>query len=59
MKAQAYLQPDETAVVVFTKGRNLRLRDDGTGTTGDWVVRGDLNVDKVIVYHRKEEPDVN
>ncbi len=59
MQAETYLRSGETAVAVFTKGRDFELNKDGTGTTGDWVVRANLDVDKVIIYHRKEETGVN
>ena len=55
MKAQSLLEAGQTAVAVFTKGSNLNLNADGTGTTGDWKVRGDLDVDKVIIYHRRDQ----
>jgi 6-phosphogluconolactonase (cycloisomerase 2 family) len=54
MEAQSLLQENETAIAVFTKGSKLQLHADNTGTTGDWVVGGDLDVDKVIIYHRRD-----
>lgn len=55
MNAQSLLKAGQTAVAVFTRGRNLNLNADGTGTTGNWKVRGDLDVDKVIIYHRRDQ----
>jgi hypothetical protein len=54
MKAKNLIDNGETAAVIFTDGRNFRLNDDGTGYSGNWRVRKDVRVDKVVVYVRKQ-----
>jgi hypothetical protein len=52
--ASSLLSPGETAIVIFTKGKNLELdlEGTGTGTTGNWITNPRRRVDKVIVYRR-------
>ena len=55
MDAQTLLRANHTAIAVFTKGPKFHLNPDGSGSTGDWVIDPKLDVDKVIVYQRKED----
>jgi len=52
------LNKGERAVAVFTThdewSSNLKFNPDGTGYTGDWVLRKDPNVEVVFIYHRVE-----
>lgn len=59
MKAKNTLSKNETAVMIFTDGRNLVINDDGTGESGVWVVKKDLFVDKVIIYLRNKSKNSN
>ena len=47
---------NEPAVAVFTThdefSLNLNFNDDGTGYTGDWILKKEPNVKVVIIYHR-------
>jgi hypothetical protein len=47
------LRPGESALAVFTDGRNFRLHGDGTGTSGSWVIDPARKVDRFIVYYRE------
>jgi hypothetical protein len=57
MKARDLIEEGQSAVAVFTSGRKLEINSDSSGSTGNWVVRGDLDVDRVIIYHRREAGD--
>ncbi len=51
------LANSEKAIAVFTThdqwSSNFILNDDGSGRTGDWVLRKNPNVNTVVIYHRK------
>jgi putative restriction endonuclease len=53
--ATELLNPGETALVVFTKGRHLTDKRDGTGSTGWWKINPQHKVDSVIVYRRMSD----
>ena len=55
MKALDLLQPGETAIVLFTRGDNLRIQSDGTGESGNWKMNPDCDFNKVIIYLRKKD----
>lgn len=54
MEAHSLLHSGETAVALFTEGKRFEINRDGTGTTGNWVVKAELDVDRVIIYRRRE-----
>lgn len=47
---------NERTVAVFTThdqwSSNLKINSNGTGFTGDWVLRGNPSVEYVIIYKR-------
>jgi hypothetical protein len=50
--ASQLLRPGETGLFIFTKGDRFELQDDGTGSTGDWIISPTRHVDWVCVYRR-------
>jgi len=52
MKAIDFLILGEKALVVFTHGLNLKIRPDGTGTSGNWIIDPRRRADKIIIYRR-------
>jgi hypothetical protein len=52
LKVRDALKPGESAVAIFTRGGRFVLREDGTGYTGNWMIRGDRKLDKVVIYKR-------
>jgi hypothetical protein len=52
MKARDLIEAGESAVAIFTRGKQFVLRQDGTGYTGNWVIKPKKKVDKVIIYKR-------
>ena len=52
MKAIDFLKQGETAIVFFTDGRNLIIRSNGTGTSGNWIINPKRRADKIIIYRR-------
>lgn len=52
MIAKNIVEDDESAIVIFTDGTNLKIFDGGFATTGNWVIDRDLVVDKAIIYKR-------
>jgi hypothetical protein len=59
MKAADILKPNETAILVFTDGRNLVIDPSGTSESGVWVIKKNLSVEKVIIYFRNKSKNVN
>jgi hypothetical protein len=55
MKAYEILQPGETAVAIFTRGERFKLKQDGSGSTGNWVISQRRKTDKVIIYKQDTE----
>ena len=47
--------PGETAVAIFTRGGRFKLKQDGSGSTGNWVISQRRKTDKVIIY--KQDPE--
>ena len=47
------LQAGESALAVLTDGRNLKLKRDGSGTSGYWVIDPARQVDRFIIYCRE------
>ena len=52
MIAKNIIEDDESAIVIFTDGTNLKIFDGGFATTGNWVIDKNLAVDKAIIYKR-------
>jgi len=46
------LSPGETALVVFTDGQHLTDNQNGTGSTGWWIIDPERTVHRVIIYRR-------
>ncbi len=59
MKAKETLKNDESAIMIFTDGRNLTLNKNGTSASGVWRINKNLSVDKVIVYFRDKSENIN
>ena len=57
--ARDLLQSGESAVVIFTDGREFRHSHDGSGKTGFWKMNPKRSVDKVIIYRRDRSLDTN
>ena len=51
MKAVDLIGAGERALVIYTDGRGLVIEDNGDGQTGNWVIRRNVRVDSVILYH--------
>ncbi|MCC7163980.1 MAG: HNH endonuclease [Anaerolineae bacterium] len=52
--ATSLLKRRENAIVVFTCGKYFKKRDDGSGSTGNWVIDKKRKVKQVIIYNRTE-----
>jgi hypothetical protein len=50
MKALEAIKPGETAVAIFTRGGRFKLKQDGSGSTGNWVISKTRRINKVIIY---------
>lgn len=59
MKAKQTLRNNESAIMIFTDGRNLTLNENGTSESGVWRINKNLYVDKVIVYFRDKSKNTN
>lgn len=57
MKARDLVRPRESAVAIFTRGKQFHCRQDGAGYTGNWVINPKKKIDKVIIY--KRDPNGN
>lgn len=55
MKARDFIQPGENVIVIFTQGSDFDLGDGNTGSTGEWLIDPNRPVDRVIIYHRKDD----
>ncbi len=60
-QASEVLQPDQSAIVLFTHGENFSFDVSGKGSTGKWVLDPETveKVDKVIIYVRRDYENVN
>ena len=54
-KATEIIKEKGQAVVLFTRGDQFIINDDGTGKTGNWKIRLDRQIEKVIIYYRPEK----
>lgn len=59
MKAKEIINSNETAIMIFTDGRNLNINNDETGTSGVWRINKKTTVDKVVVYCRNKTLNKN
>ena len=59
MKARDLIKLDENVIVIFTHGLHFDLRDDNTGSTGEWKIEPNRSVNRVIIYHRNDETHTN
>lgn len=50
--ARELLKSGESAIVIFTDGRDFNRNRDGSGQTGNWVIDPKRLFEKVIVYRR-------
>jgi hypothetical protein len=58
MIAKNIIEDDESAIVILTDGKGLKIFDGGFATTGDWVIDRNLAVDKAIIYKRNREENL-
>jgi len=58
MIAKNIIEDDESAIVIFTDGRGLKIFDGGFAITGDWLIDRNLAVDKAIIYKRDKEKNL-
>ncbi|HEX9963305.1 MAG TPA: hypothetical protein VGB00_20405 [Pyrinomonadaceae bacterium] len=59
MKATELLKNNETAIMIFTDGRGLKINKDETGKSGVWKINKNISVEKVIIYFRDKSRNVN
>ncbi|MEY3555997.1 MAG: HNH endonuclease [Microcystis aeruginosa LL13-03] len=59
VKARDFIKPNEKVVVIFTEGKHFVLHDDNTGSTGQWKIDPNREVDRIILYHRDDENNTN
>lgn len=52
MIAKNIIENDESAIVISTDDKGLKMFDGGFATTGDWLIDRNLAVDKAIIYKR-------
>ncbi len=55
MKARDFIKPGENVIVILTQGSDFFLRDDNTGSTGEWKIDPNRSVDRVIIYLRNDD----
>ncbi len=53
--ATSLLKRGENAIVLFTYGKYFRKKQDGSGSTGNWVIDEKRNCDKVVIYNRTQQ----
>lgn len=54
MKARDFIKPGESVIAIFTHGMHFELYNGNTGITGEWKIDPNRPIDRVIIYHRKE-----
>lgn len=59
MKAKEVLKGNETAIVIFTDGRGLKINDNGSGISGVWRINKNASPDRVIIYKRGADKNIN
>jgi hypothetical protein len=50
--ARELLRPGETGLFVFTDGRHFVINQDGSGSTGLWVIDPSRRVDRIVVFRQ-------
>ena len=59
-EAEQLLRPNEVGMFLFTRGDDLDIRPDGTGSSGYWRLDARREVDHVVIYLRDaERADMN
>lgn len=53
--ATSLLKRGENALVIFTYGKYFRKKQDGSGSTGHWVIDENRKCDKVVIYNRTQQ----
>ena len=54
------LLTEDNYLVIYTKGDKLNLvNEDHIGSTGNWLVAKDKEIDYLIIYHRDETNNEN
>ena len=53
--ARELLARGETVLCLFTRGDDLKMRPDGTGSSGYWKLDPRREVDGVLIYLRDDE----
>lgn len=59
MKARDLIAENESAIVIFTDGRNFHIERDGSGSTGNWKLDPSREYDTVIIYERDWDGESN
>jgi hypothetical protein len=59
MKARDLIKTGEKAIAIFTGGGRFTLRQDGSGSTGNWVIKKTAKVDKIIIYRKDYKNNQN
>lgn len=52
--ATSLLKRGENAIVIFTYGKSFQIKQDRSGSTGNWVINQNRSTRKVIIYERTE-----
>lgn len=58
-RARDVLQSGQSAIVIFTDGREFKHTPDGRGHTGYWVMDPKRPFEKVIIYRRDQKSGTN
>jgi len=53
--ADQLLRPGEIGLFIYTEGGALQINDDGTGSTGNWMIDPLRRVDFIFIYKRNQE----
>ncbi|OQY88319.1 MAG: hypothetical protein B6D41_10955 [Chloroflexi bacterium UTCFX4] len=53
--ATSLLKRGENALVIFTYGKYFHKKQDGSGSTGNWVIDAERKCDKVVIYNRTQQ----
>lgn len=59
MKARDLVKSGETVVVIYTHGKHFELKENNTGSTGQWTIDPNRLVDRVIIYLRDDKTNTN
>lgn len=53
--ATSLLKRGEDALVIFTYGKYFHKKQDGSGSTGNWVIDAERKCVQVIIYNRTQQ----